>query len=270
MLDVDAYFRRIAYSGPREPTLDTLRALHELHPRAIPFENLDVLRRRPVRLDVESLQAKLVAQNRGGYCFEQNRLFSAVLAELGYRVAALSARVLWDRPEDTRARTHMLLLVQLGEDAYLCDVGFGGLTMTAPLRLAPGVEQRTPHEPFRVGREGRELVSQAFVRGAWRTLYKFDLQEQLPIDIEVLNFFVSEHAESPFMTRLMAARREQNRTLALRNAELSVHYLDGPSERRSLGSVAEVRSTLAREFCIDVPEDAALDAAFERALAVVD
>jgi N-hydroxyarylamine O-acetyltransferase len=164
----------------------------------------------------------------------------------------------------------MLLLVQLGADAYLCDVGFGGLTMTAPLRLTPDVEQSTPHEPFRIGREGREFLSQARVRGAWRTLYKFDLQEQLPIDIEVLNFFVSEHAESPFLTRLMAARREQNRTLALRNGELSIHYLDGPSERRVLGSVAEVRSALARDFCIDVPEDTALDAALERALASVD
>ena len=270
MLDIDAYFRRIGYTGSRKPTLETLRALHELHPRAIPFENLDTLRRRPVRLDLESLQDKLVTQRRGGYCFEQNRFFSQVLTALGYSVTALSARVLWERPEDVRARTHMLLLVQLGEGAYLCDVGFGGLTMTAPLRLEPGVEQRTPHEPFRIEREGREFVSQACVRGAWRALYRFDLQEQQPIDIEVLNFFVSEHPESPFLTRLMAARREQNRTLNLRNGELSVHHLNGPSERRVLGTVADLRAALAREFCIDVPEDAALDAAFERALALVD
>jgi N-hydroxyarylamine O-acetyltransferase len=266
MLDIDAYFRRIGYTGSREPTLDTLRSLHELHPRAIPFENLDTLRRQPVRLDAESLQAKLVMQKRGGYCFEQNRLFSQVLAELGYGVAALSARVLWERPEDVRARTHMLLLVQLAEGAYLCDVGFGGLTMTAPLRLTPGVEQRTPHEPFRLERQGSEFVSQASVRGAWRSLYRFDLQEQLPIDIEVLNFFVSQHADSPFLTRLMAARREPSRTVNLRNGELSVHHLNGPSERRLLGSVADLRAALAREFSIDVPDDPALDAAFERAL----
>ena len=128
------------------------------------------------------------------------------------------------------------------------------------------MEQRTPHEPFRVAREGREFVSQACVRGGWRSLYSFDLQEQLPVDIEVLNFFVSEHFESPFLTRLMAARREQSRSLSLRNGELSVHQLNGPSERHVLGSVAEVRATLEREFGIDVPKDAALDAAFERVL----
>jgi N-hydroxyarylamine O-acetyltransferase len=266
MLDIDAYFRRIGYSGSREPTLETLRALHAHHPLAIPFENLDSLRRRPVRLDLDSLQRKLVAERRGGYCFEQNMLFSYVLTALGFRVDGLSARVLWERPDDVRARTHMLLFVQLGEGGYLCDVGFGGLTMTAPLRLEPDVEQTTPHETFRVRREGRELMSQARVRGEWRTLYRFDLQPQLPIDIEVLNFYVSEHADSPFLTRLMAGRRSGNRTFALRNNQLSVHHLNGPSEQRDLGSVAELRAVLGESFGIDVPADANLDAALGRLL----
>jgi N-hydroxyarylamine O-acetyltransferase len=266
MLDIDAYFRRIGYTGSREPTLDTLRALHGLHPLSIPFENLDPLRRRPVSLDLPSLHDKLVAQKRGGYCFEQNQYFSQVLTELGFRVARLSARVLWERPEEVRARTHMLLFVQLGEGAYICDVGFGGLTMTAPLRLEPDVEQRTPHEVFRLLREEREFLSQARVRGEWRTLYRFDLQEQLPIDIDVLNFFVSEHPESPFLSRLMAARREAKRSLALRNNELAVHYLNGPSDRRQLGSVAEIREVLRKDFGIEAPQDAALDAAFARVL----
>ena len=212
MLDIDAYFRRIGYSGSREPTLETLRALHAHHPLAIPFENLDSLRRRPVHLDLESLQRKLVAERRGGYCFEQNLFFSHVLAALGFQVVALSARVLWERPEDVRARTHMLLFVELGEGAYLCDVGFGGFTMTAPLRLEPGVEQGAPHDVFRVLRDGREFLSQVRVRGDWRTLYRFDLQQQLQVDIELLNFWVSEHPDSPFLTRLMAARRDGDRT----------------------------------------------------------
>jgi N-hydroxyarylamine O-acetyltransferase len=267
MIDIDAYFQRIGYSGPRTPSLDTLRALHARHPQAIPFENLDALRRRSVRLDAESLQRKLVTEKRGGYCFEQNTLFSQVLQALGFRVEALSARVLWERPDDVRARTHMLLFVQLGEGGYLCDVGFGGLTMTAPLRLEPDVEQATPHETFRVRRDGRELVSEALVRGGWRSLYRFDLQPQLPIDIEVLNFYVSGHADSPFLTRVMAARRTDDRTYALRDGELAVHHRNGSSERRALGGVAEMRSVLRETFGIDVPDDAVLDAAFARALA---
>jgi N-hydroxyarylamine O-acetyltransferase len=266
MLDLDAYFRRIGYAGSREPTLETLRALHAHHPLAIPFENLDTLRRRPVRLDVESLQGKLVTARRGGYCFEQNLLFANVLAALGFQVASLAARVLWDRPAEPRARTHMLLFVELGEGAYLCDVGFGGFTMTAPLRLEPGVEQGSPHEIFRVLRDGREFLSQVRVRGDWRTLYRFDLQPQLQADIEVLNFWVSEHPDSPFLTRLMAARRNDDRSFSLRNNELSVYYAGGRSDRRELRTVAELRGLLTDTFGIEVPVDAQLDAALGRVL----
>jgi N-hydroxyarylamine O-acetyltransferase len=266
MLDLDAYFARIGYAGSREPTLDTLRALHAHHPLAIPFENLDTLRRSPVRLDLESLQGKLVTARRGGYCFEQNLLFAHVLSALGFHVASLTARVLWDRPEDVRARTHMLLFVELGEGAYLCDVGFGGFTMTAPLRLEPGVEQGHPHEVFRLLRDGREFLSQVRVRGDWRTLYRFDLQQQLQADIEVLNFWVSEHPDSPFRKRLMAARRGNDRTFSLRDNELSVYYAGGQSDHRELRSVTALRGLLADTFGIDVPNDGELDAALGRVL----
>jgi N-hydroxyarylamine O-acetyltransferase len=266
MLDIDDYFHRIGYSGSRAPTLDTLRALHAHHPLAIPFENLDSLCRRPIRLDLESLQRKLVGARRGGYCFEQNLFFSHVLTELGFRVTGLAARVLWERPDEVRARTHMLLFVQLGEGAYLCDVGFGGLTMTAPLRLEPDVEQGTPHETFRVLRDGREFLSQARVRGEWRTLYRFDLQQQLQVDIDVLNFYVSEHPDSPFLSRLMAARRSEDRSYSLRDNQLTVHHSNGQRDQRELASVAELRAVLAETFGIDVPMDAELDAALERLL----
>jgi N-hydroxyarylamine O-acetyltransferase len=266
MLDIDAYFQRIGYAGSREPTLDTLRALHARHPLAIPFENLDTLRRQPVRLDLESLQRKLVTARRGGYCFEQNLFFSHVLEALGFQVVNLAARVLWDQPDAVRARTHMLLFVELGGGGYLCDVGFGGLTMTAPLRLEPGVEQGTPHEVFRVLRDGRDFLSQARVRGDWRTLYRFDLQPQLLADIELANFWVSEHPDSPFRTRLMAARRSDDRSFSLRDKTLSVYYAGGHSEQRELLSVAELRALLAATFGIEVPVDAELDAALARVL----
>src|SRR5512145_2461434 len=99
LLDLDAYTKRIGYSGPRDATLETLRALQSLHPRAIPFENLDTLSGKPVRLDVGSLERKLVQSRRGGYCFEQNLLFKHALGALGFDVAALAGRVLWERPD---------------------------------------------------------------------------------------------------------------------------------------------------------------------------
>lgn len=264
MLDLEAYFRRIAYAGSRAPTLQTLRALHLHHPLAIPFETLDALCGRTIRLDIESLQQKLIVERRGGYCFEQNMLFGEVLQALGFAVTRLAARVVWERPDEIRARTHMLLFVQLGEGAYLCDVGFGGLTMTAPLRLEPDVEQATPHERFRVMRHGGELALEANLRGERRTLYRFDLQEQLQIDIEVLNHFVSTHPTSPFLSSLMAARPDAQRRYALRDQRLSVHHANGSTERRDLHSVAELRTVLTETFGIVVPAEPDFDEALAR------
>ena len=264
MLDLPAYFHRIDYSGAREPTLETLRALHLRHPIAIPFETLDPLCGRPVSLDLRALQRKLVTERRGGYCFEQNLLFGEVLRALGFQVRSLAARVLWGRPDDLRARTHMLLFVQLGEGAYLCDVGFGALTMTAPLRLEPDVDQTTPHEVFRVLRRGNEFVLEATLNGERKPLYCFDLQEQLPIDIEVLNHFVSTHPDSPFLSSLMAARPLADRRYGLRDHRLSVHYADGSSQLQELTSVPELRGVLVETFGINVPEDHGVDEALGR------
>ena len=267
MIDLDGYFQRIGYTGSRAPTLDTLRALHLNHPLSIPFENLDVLLGAPIRLDAESLEHKLIGARRGGYCFEQNLLFGRVLAALGFSVQRLVARVLWDgRDERTQARTHMLLFVQLGEGGYMSDVGFGGLTLTGPLRLEPDVEQTTPHETFRIRRDAREFVVEARLRGEWRPLYRFDLQEQREIDIDVLSFYISMHPESSFRSRLMAGLVAEDRRFALRDRELSVYQRDGRKEQRELGSVSELRATLGRVFGIRLPEREDVDAVLARFL----
>src|SRR5579872_7296918 len=145
--DVESYFKRIDYRDTPAADLRTLRALHLRHAQTIPFENLNPLLRLPVRLDLESLEQKLIHDGRGGYCFEQNRLFSQVLRHLGYRVTDLAARVIWNAPPDApiRARQHMLLRVDLDESSYLADVGFGGLTLTVPLRLQTDIAQATSH-----------------------------------------------------------------------------------------------------------------------------
>jgi N-hydroxyarylamine O-acetyltransferase len=185
-VDLDAYFERIGYSGSRAPTLDTLSAIHLRHPQTIPFENLDPLLRRPVLLDVPSLEAKLVRDCRGGWCFEHNLLLCHVLESLGFRVTGHAARVLWNAPEGViRPRAHMLLSLELDGVLYMADVGFGGLTLTAPLRLVAGIEQATPHERFRLVAGDSDFVLQALLGREWRPLYRFDLQRQLLPDYEV-------------------------------------------------------------------------------------
>jgi N-hydroxyarylamine O-acetyltransferase len=154
--DLDAYLARIGYAGPKAPTLSTLQAIHALQPAAIPFESLDPFLRRPVRLDLASLQQKLVGQRRGGYCFELNGLFAGALRALGFSITPLSGRVRWmappDRPEG--ARTHTLTRVDLADGAWLADVGFGGHLLAGPIRLERDIEQATPAATVRlVGKE---------------------------------------------------------------------------------------------------------------------
>ena len=206
-IDLDAYFKRIGYGGPHEASLSALRELHYLHPQAIPFENLDPLLKRPVKLDPASLQAKLVEAGRGGYCFEHNTLFAHVLRGLGFAVQEATARVRWSVPPGVKTpRTHCLLFVEAEGEDYLVDVGFGGNVLTGPLKLASRDEQETPHEPFRLIEEDDRVVQQAKLNGEWTPLYAFDFAETHPADYELGNWFTSAHPNSIFVNGLLGAR----------------------------------------------------------------
>lgn len=222
----------------------------------------------PVRLDAASLEQKLVRDGRGGCCFEQNLLLRHVLEALGFRVTGLAARILWNAPEGALTpRGHMRLRVDAAEGPYVADVGFGVLTLTAPLRLVPDSEQATSHEQFRLVSTGGYFVMQAKLRDAWKALYRFDLQEQLLPDYEVSSRYLSNHPNSHFINGLIAARPAPDRRYALHDNELAVHYLDGRTERRVLTSSTELRETLEGTFRLTLPEAPALDAALERPVA---
>ncbi len=237
MIDLDAYFKRVGYDGPRAPTLATLRELHRLQPQVIAFENLDPLLKRPVKLDAASLEAKLVRGGRGGYCFEQNLLFGRVLRALGFKVQEATARVRWSVPPGVNTpRVHALLIVEAEGETYLVDVGFGGNVATGPLVLKSRDEQTTPHEPFRLVEEAHRLVIEAKIGGEWTSLYATDLAESIPADFEMGNWFTSAHPESIFVNGLLAARAEPGRRYALFNNGLSVHKLNGGTEKRKLNA----------------------------------
>jgi N-hydroxyarylamine O-acetyltransferase len=264
-IDLDAYCARIGYSGPRVATLDTLAAIHFHHTLTIPFENLNPFLKWPVRLDERSLQQKLVLERRGGYCFEQNLLLRHVLAQLGFQVTMLAARVLWNNPATAMPpRSHMLLRVDVSGRSYIADVGFGGMTLTGPLLLQPEIEQTTPHEIFRLTKAGEALVMEARIGGAWAALYRFDLQEQFLADYEVSNWYLSNHPGSRFVTQLIVARPDRDRRYALFNNELAVHQLEGTTQRRELTSAAELRATLEDVFLLDLPDKPEVQTALEK------
>jgi len=263
-MNLDAYLERIGYTGPRTPTLATLRELQLRHALSIPFENLNPLLRLPVPLDIPSIEAKLVQSRRGGWCFEHNFLFRSALEQIGFTVRGLAGRVVWNQPEDTvNCRGHMVLEVELDRKTYIADVGFGGQTLTGPLLLEPDIEQQTPHGLFRVVRAGPEYKMQVKLGGAWRSMYRFDLQEQQLIDYEMASHFLSTHPSSHFLVHLTVARPAEDRRYALRDNRLSVHHLDGPTEHKRLESKAELRRALEDIFLIAPPEHPGLDELLE-------
>jgi N-hydroxyarylamine O-acetyltransferase len=260
-LDLAAYFARIGYDGPVRPTLEALRAVHRLHPQAIPFENLDPFLHHPVDLSLAALQQKLVRSRRGGYCYEHGLLFVEVLKELGFKVSGLGARVLWNVPEGTTtARSHMLLRIDLDDHIWLADVGFGGLTMTGPLLLEPDIEQQTPHELMRLVEADGYFRLEAKIGNAWQKLYRFDLHELFDVDYAVSNYFLSTNPNSQFRTRLIAARALPEGRLALMNNRLSTYRLNGAAERRDLADAAELADVLETQFGIELPDQAAFSA----------
>ena len=264
--DLDGYFARIGYGGKTDLSLATLQTLHASHPQAIPFENIDALMGVSVGLDVASLQGKIISQGRGGYCFEHNLIFMHALEELGFTVSGLAARVLWGQPDDAiTARSHMLLRIELGGRTYIADVGFGGLTLTAPLLLEPGLEQQTPHETFRIAETGDQFCLQANIGGAdvadnWRTLYRFDMSQAHEVDYLVASHFLSTHPSSHFLSTLVAALALPDRRYALRNNRLSIHPAGGRSEQREIATASELADVLENQLAIVIPDRTAFEA----------
>ncbi len=253
--DLEAYFQRIGYEGDASPTLATLHEIHRLHPERIPFENLDPLLGLRVRLDLASLQDKLISRRRGGYCFEHNLLLRYVLEAMGFRVNGLAARVRWNVPEGASLPlTHMLLRIELEAHTWIADVGFGGQVLTAPLLLEPGLVQQTPHEPYRLTTEGDGYVLECQLGERWLPLYHFDLREQLLPDYEMGNWYVSTHPESRFTTNLIIARTEAGRRYTLHNGSFAVHNLREGTQRTSLSSTDQMKELLRDCFRIQLPE----------------
>jgi N-hydroxyarylamine O-acetyltransferase len=264
-VDIDAYFERIGFAGSIAPTLETLQQLHALHPAVIPFENLDPLLGVPVRLELANLQQKLLFEKRGGYCLEQNLLFKAMLEDLDFPVRGLGARVLLGQEEGADIPIdHMVLAVDVGGATYLCDVGFGGMTPTSPLRLRAEVEQETPHEPYRLVGGTPDWRLETRIGDEWRALYSFDMTEKRFEDYQAVNDLVSSSPR--FRDNLIVARTEKGRRLALRNGRLNTHVIGAPSETRMLGTAAEVRDVLTNVFGIALPQNEKLDSVIEAAL----
>ncbi len=259
------YLQRLGYDSPPPPTLQTLRDLQLRHVCTFAFESLSTLLRLPVPIDLPSVEQKVLFDGRGGYCYELNQMFLALLQELGFEARGITGRVVMGGPPDARtARTHRLSLVTLDGVRYITDVGFGGMVPSSPLQLDTQVVQATAHEPYRLTLNEQEgsYTLWAEVAGEWRGLYVFDLQVQAAIDYEIGNWYVSTHPASPFLGQLKVALLAPGKRHTLNNAHYAVHALDQPSEKRVLNTAQELRVVLRDTFGIRVPVHPSLDEVF--------
>ncbi|MFE6774665.1 arylamine N-acetyltransferase [Streptomyces sp. NPDC057702] len=252
-LDLGAYLARVGLAATDgfAVDLETLRALHRAHVAAFPFENLEILLGRPVPLDVEALQAKMVRQRRGGYCYEQNLLFAAVLERLGFTVTGLGARVRMGS-DKLRAETHMLLRVSIRGSDWIADVGFGGEGLLEPLPWTDGVECQQGDWTFGlVGEPAGVWSLRSLHPDGWFDLYAFTTEERFPVDYEVRNHYIATHERSPFVCRPVVQQTESSARRNLVGARLSVARPDGTAEEREVAA-AELVDVLLSEFGIEL------------------
>lgn len=262
-VNLNAYFERIGFAGSIAPTLATLELLHALHPAVIPFENLNPLIGEPVLLDQPSLERKLLADKRGGYCFEHNLLFMRILRDLDYTVRPLLARGLWTNP-DNQELSHLVLLVEINGQNYLADVGHGGLTLTTPLRLRADVEQTTPHETFRLVSGAPEWVLEVRIGENWLPVYAFTLDAVDDAAISALNQTMATSETSPMVSGLRVALSPSGRRVKLLNTSFTIQPVEGEKEQREITSMESLRSVLTEAFGLVLPADERLEPALAR------
>ncbi|KMK09263.1 N-hydroxyarylamine O-acetyltransferase [Pluralibacter gergoviae] len=250
-----AWFSRINWTRPASVDIETLKGLHLHHNCAIPFENLDVLLPREIQLDDRSLEDKLLHGRRGGYCFEQNGLLERGLREVGFNVRSVLGRVVLANPPQMPPRTHRLVRVELDGERWIADVGFGGQTLTAPLRLVADLEQETPHGVYRLLNEGNDWTLQFQHHDRWQSMYVFDLARQYFSDHVMGNFWSAHWPQSHFRHHLLACLHlPDGGKLTLTNFNFT-HWQDGHAvEKQHLPDVESLYQLLQDRFGLGVDD----------------
>lgn len=251
-IDLDAYFARIHWGGATTPTLETLAGLLRAHMRQIPFENLDVLLGRGVRLDPDELQDKLVHSHRGGYCFEHATLFAAVLDSLGFAPLRHSARVVLVAPRDESPRTHMFLTLSLPEGRFVVDPGFGSLAPDVPVALPDGADARTESQAHWMVRDGGYWALRARTDEKVVDCWVSTLAADNPIDFVVANHYTSTHPDSAFVNRIMLRALTDDGRVSVMNRDVTIRR-GTQSRSLQLADRKALRALLVEHFGFDLP-----------------
>jgi len=248
-MNIDAYLDRIRYDGPRIPGAETLRRLHVAHLQAVPFENLSIHGGEPIVLDDGALFEKIVTRRRGGFCYELNGLFAALLRELGFPVAMLSAGVARADGTFSPEFDHMALQVDL-EERWLADVGFGD-SFREPLRLDSREEQVEGRVAYRIdsGEDGRLILARRGEDGEWKPEYRFGLRPYVYADYAEMCRFHQTSPDSHFTRNRICSLATPDGRVSLSGMKL-ITTRDGHREERVLADDHEYAEALQHHFGI--------------------
>lgn len=273
-MDRTAYLERIGYGGSLEPNAETLRTLHRAHMLAVPFENLDIHLRRPIVLDEAALFDKIVRRRRGGFCYELNGLFAALLRDLGFGVTMLAAGVARGDGSFGPEFDHLTLLVEETENgarrfaardaspsaisnhpsasAWLADVGFGD-SFREPLRAVEGVEQPQDGRAYRLDRapDGEHWTMLQREGAEWSAQYRFTLQPRAHAEYAGMCHYHQTSPESTFTQRRVCSLATPRGRITLADLTLIVTQ-DGRRTEQVLTGEAERAAVLRERFGIDV------------------
>jgi N-hydroxyarylamine O-acetyltransferase len=251
MLNLPGYLERIGYTGPQQPTSETLRELHRAHLFAVPFENLDIHLGRKIVCKEKAFLAKIVERRRGGFCYEMNGAFAALLRAIGFHVTLLSARVPRDDGSQSPEFDHLTLRVDLDEtcleDPWLADVGFGD-SFLDPLRLKIGEEQAQDGRRFHiVEQDGSLHMERSEPGGIWKRQYSFTLAPRSLDDFSAMCHYHQTSPESVFTQKSICTMATPEGRITLAGRKL-IFTRKGAREERRLGSEEEWRTALQQHF----------------------
>lgn len=248
-MDINLYLKRINYSGEITPSLEVLNELQKSHLMAVPFENLDI--HNNVKIDLYNSFDKVVRKNRGGFCYELNGLFYALLKESGFKVKMVSARVYMDGKGYGAEFDHMVVIVFLNGSIYLADVGFGDFT-TYPLKIETDTDLTDPAGVFRIEQFDKDYyaVKKKDPGGTYVQKYIFSLKERRLEDFFDMCIYHQTSSESHFTQNRLCSLLTDNGRITLTGNTLKI-TADGMVTVRQLDSGNEVRQVLHDYFGIE-------------------
>jgi N-hydroxyarylamine O-acetyltransferase len=249
-MKISSYLERIGYKEPVELSAEVLSELHYVHLLNVPFENLDIHLGRPILLNEDHLFEKIVTYRRGGFCYELNGLFAALLRELGFKVDLLSARV-YENGEFGPELDHLTLRVRL-EDDWLVDVGFGD-NFLRPLRLFETGAQVQSGVAYHVHRRSSDWeLLEMDEQGEWQRSYSFDLQPRQLSDYTERCTYHQTSPKSHFTQKRLCTRATPEGRISLSGRRLLTSKR-GQRREKVLADEKTYLSALDRYFGIRLP-----------------